>query len=232
MTTRANHRVLVVAAHPDDEVCGCGGTLAVHASRGDEVRVLVLGEGITSRQGEVNGEGALEALRAEGRVASKVLGVPRIDFSRFPDNRFDSVPLLEIVRDIESVGRDFQPTIVYSHHHGDVNVDHRRVADAVQAAFRPLPGTSVKQMLAFEVVSSTEWNFRHDGAFRPQRFVELTPMALQAKCDAMRAYVSELRPFPHPRSIQNLMNLAAIRGAQVGVPAAEAFALTFNRDVL
>ena len=220
-------RVLVAAAHPDDEILGCGGTIALHAAQGAAVHVLILGEGMTSRgHSRPAGlqAGDLEGLRRSAREAASVLGVQNTLFHDFPDNRFDTVPLLEIVKVIEKVVADVRPTTVYTHHPGDLNVDHGRTCAAVLAACRPLPGASVRCLYAFEVPSSTEWTGPVGDPFQPTLFVDIG-RTLDLKLRAMACYQTELRDWPHPRSLKAIEHLARWRGATAGREAAEAFAV-------
>jgi LmbE family N-acetylglucosaminyl deacetylase len=222
-------RLLVVAAHPDDETLGCGATIARHAANGDEVSVLVLGEGITSRA-RTRDEDALdrEALRNLRTVSERAIrqqGAARIHFEALPDNRFDTVPLLEIVKFVEEMLEISQPERVYTHHSGDLNVDHELTFRAVLTATRPMPGTSVRDLYTFEVPSSTDWAFqRFDPPFRPNVFVDVT-QTLQSKLEAMAIYEGEIRPFPHPRSTEALIANARRWGSVVGLAAVEAFEL-------
>lgn len=220
--------VLVVAAHPDDEVLGCGATLARHAAEGDDVRVLILAEGITSRDPSRDAHARaadIEALRAVARNAAAALGVRPPEFGGFPDNRMDSVPLIDVVKCIEQAVDAYRPAVVYTHHPGDLNVDHRAAAAAVLTACRPLPGQSVRAIYAYETPSSTEWApAALTEPFAPTRWISVAPY-LDAKFAALAAYESEMRPFPHARSIEAVRALAALRGAQCGHPAAEAFAV-------
>ena len=223
-------RVLVLAAHPDDEVLGCGGAIARHREEGDEVRVLIMGEGIAARAGISDAEVARqqEALRAHIARANAVLGTTGYSQLTLPDQRFDTMPLLDITHAVEEAIRSCNPTLIYTHHAGDVNLDHTTLARAVEAAVRPGAHASLAEVRAFEVPSSSEWNFTRE-RFAPQVFVSLTESQLKKKIDAMRAYESEMRPFPHPRSPEYLDALARVRGGQSGTPAAEAFAAVYRR---
>lgn len=222
---RAGSRVLTVAAHPDDEVLGCGGAMAAHVRRGDRVSILILGEGLTSRADTRAGadRAGLPDLQRDARAAARCLGVEDVTLLDFPDNRFDSVDLLDVVKAVEAVKVRVQPDIVYVHHWGDLNIDHRVTFDAVMAAFRPLPGEPPLDIHAYEVPSSTAWAGPGAQAqFGPTHFVEIAA-TLDAKIAAMESYVSERRSWPHPRAPEALRALAAYRGSQVGVSAAEAF---------
>jgi len=219
--------VLVVAAHPDDEVLGCGGTIARMSREGHAVCLAILGEGITSRYSDRDAAdaAAVEALHERSREASRILGVRNLSLHNLPDNRFDTVPLLDIVKIVEDLVARFRPEVVLTHHGDDLNVDHSIAFRAVLTATRPVQGTPVKEIHAFEVPSSTEWAFGqlHRG-FRPNVFVDVgTTLAL--KIQAMGVYESEVRPFPHPRSPEALQALARFRGSSSGCGAAEAFEL-------
>ncbi len=218
-------RVLVVVAHPDDEVLGCGGTMALLAHQGHEIYVLILGEGVTSRDEMRDPDrrvAEIAALRKAARQAAKILGVKEIFFEDFPDNRFDTVPLLELIKAVEQIKKRITPDMVFTHFEGDLNIDHRLTARAVMTATRPLPGEVVRRVYAFEVPSSTEWNFAT--AFRPNMYFEITPF-LERKIEALRCYEEELRAFPHPRSVEGIKHLARMRGTESGCKAAEAFGL-------
>jgi LmbE family N-acetylglucosaminyl deacetylase len=214
--------VLVVAAHPDDEALGCGGTLARLASRGANICVLLLGEGPTARSGgaEVKRGATTSAL-----AAATVLGIRDVRFAALPDNRFDSVPLLDLCQKIEAVGREIDPDLVLTHHAGDLNIDHGLAARAALTAFRPLPGSKNRCVLGFEILSSTEYNPPGLGpAFQPNLYVDITDH-LGAKQKALETYGSEMRPWPHPRSHEAVEHLARLRGSHCGCKAAEAFIL-------
>ncbi len=220
--------VFIVAAHPDDEVLGCGGSIARHADAGDHVQVLIVAEGATSRQqqrdrGQVDTE--LSDLARAAQKAGEILGARGVELLDLPDNRLDSIDRLDLVKLIEEKIERYQPQIVYTHHSGDLNIDHRRLHEAVVTACRPTPGHSVKRLLSFEVASSTEWQPPGSApAFQANWFVDISDQ-WERKRLALEAYASEMRPWPHARSIQALEHLAGWRGAQVGVEAAEAFCL-------
>lgn len=215
--------VLIVAAHPDDEVLGCGGTISRLTSEGAEVHVAILGEGGTNRPGDKSAY--VEQLRDQGRQAISILGATRIEFYSFPDNRFDSVPLLDVVQVVEGIVDDIRPDMILTHFLGDLNIDHNVTARAVLTATRPTGECPVADIYSFEVPSSTEWSFaRLGGAFKPTVFIDVAA-TLERKIRAMAAYESESRLFPHPRSPEALRMLAGTRGACVGLEAAEAFEL-------
>jgi len=220
--------ILVVAAHPDDEVLGCGGTIAKHADAGDAVSVVILAEGLTSRAAVRDREAfspGLSDLAASAERANRILGVSSLKLHDFPDNRLDSVNLLDVVKVVESAIESCRPSILYTHHSGDVNIDHRRIHEAVVAACRATPGQPVRNLLYFEVASSTEWQTPGSApAFTPHVFVNIES-TLERKLAALDSYGSELRQFPHPRSLAAVEALARWRGASSGFAAAEAFVL-------
>jgi LmbE family N-acetylglucosaminyl deacetylase len=216
--------VLCVAAHPDDEVLGCGGTLARHAAAGDVVHVCLVAEGLTSR-GNATGGAELAELAATARRADALLGVRETRLLGLPDNRLDELPRLEVIQCIERVIAEVGPDIVYTHAAADLNIDHQIVHEAVLTACRPVPGQRVKRILCFEVPSSTEWRGAGSAVpFQPNWFVDIGA-TVSAKLAALGEYAGEMRPWPHARSIEACEHLARWRGASVGVAAAEAFML-------
>ena len=220
--------VLVLAAHPDDEVLGCGGTIARLAAEGAAVHVAFFADGVSSRAagpGAPAQDAELAARRAAAQRACDVLGVASVTFGDLPDNRLDTIALLEVVKRVEALIARHHPDTVFTHHAGDLNVDHRRIHEATVVAARPQRGNPVKALLSFEVPSSTEWQLPGSGAaFTPNWFVDISAF-LPRKLEALQAYASELRSWPHPRSREAIEYLARWRGATVGVDAAEAFIL-------
>ncbi len=217
--------ILVVAAHPDDEILGVGGTIRKHIDNGDTVFALILGEGQTSRwtNRELADQKVVQELHKDSMKAANVIGFKEIFFESLPDNRFDSVTLLDVVKIVEGHVRELKPEIIYTHHSGDLNVDHRVTYQAVITATRPIGEYSVKEIYGFETVSSTEWNFGNKNeSFFPQKYVNVE-QTFECKCQAMKEYETELCEFPHPRSLKMLKSLAEVRGATVGVRLAEAF---------
>jgi LmbE family N-acetylglucosaminyl deacetylase len=213
--------ILVVAAHSDDETIGCGGTISRHVSEGNEVHLLFMTDGVGSRNGEncdVN-----ERL-VSAKKATKILGVNSMQNLSFPDNKMDSVPLLDVTQAIEKKVVEIQPDIIYTHHIGDLNIDHQVTHKAVITACRPQPNFCVKEIYAFEVLSSTEWHTQISEYFVPNVFVDITDF-LSIKMQAFKSYQSEIREVPHSRSEEHLELLAKHRGYCVGVKAAEAFML-------
>jgi N-acetylglucosamine malate deacetylase 1 len=222
-----SRRIAVIAAHPDDEVLGCGATMARYAAGGDEVHVLILAEGATSRSPQrdrSDSKTELAQLAACARRANEVLATTHLELLEFPDNRLDSVDLLDVVKAVESFLGKCRPQAVFTHWPFDLNVDHRLVSEAVQTACRPTPDSMLEQLLFFEVPSSTQWRVGAAKSFDPTYFVNVAA-TLDAKMRALAAYAGEMRPWPHARSLEAVDALARWRGASVGVQAAEAFVL-------
>lgn len=220
-------RVLVVAAHPDDEVLGCGATAARLALEGHEVHIAIMGEGITSRHAQraQAAPGQLASLHEQAQAAARKIGAKEVVLYNLPDNRLDSVPLLDLVKLLEELVEKLIPEIIYTHHPSDLNIDHGLVHRAVLTATRPIAGQSVREIYAFEVPSSTEWAFHSlEPRFRPNVFVDVAS-TLETKIVAMSCYETESRQFPHPRSPEALRAIAARWGSVAGCHAAEAFEL-------
>ena len=221
-----SHSILILAAHPDDEVLGCGGTIAKLADEGAIIHVAFLADGVFSRaDAQIKQQEELRIRRAAAQKACDILGVKSVSFGDFPDNRMDTVALLDITKALENLIAEYMPEVVFTHHAGDVNIDHRRMHEAAVTACRPQRGHPVKTLLCFEVPSSTEWQLPGSApVFAPNWFVDISD-TLDRKFAALDAYAAELRDWPHPRSRQGVEHLARWRGATVGVDAAEAFML-------
>ncbi len=196
-------KVLVIAAHADDETLGCGGTIARHVADGDEVHIMVL----------------CGDRKEQGRAAADVLGA-YFHHAEFPDQRFDSLDILDITKLIECIGRLILPDTVYTHWHGDLNRDHRITAEATLTAFRPLPASTVREIYGYEVLSSTEWG---GVPFQPNYYVNISGDPLNKKLTALKCYPSEMRDPPHARSMMAIEAKAFQRGSETGIMAAEAF---------
>jgi LmbE family N-acetylglucosaminyl deacetylase len=209
-------KILVIAAHNDDECLGLAGPLHKHVLSGDEVYCLILGEGAICR--ELDGGNLIK----QSQDAGKIIGFKEMFFKCLPDNKFDTVPLADICRMVEHYINKLCPDIVYTHHGGDLNIDHRITYQAVMTASRPGCST-VKEIYCFETPSSTEWAF--DGSFKPNVFVEVDEVELSRKFAALKCYETEIREFPHPRSIRGLRSRAEYWGQVAGVEYAEAFEL-------
>ena len=216
--------VAVIVAHPDDEVLGFGGTICRHAEAGDAVHVLFLATGLAARSpdGKVTPE-EIAGLRQEALSAGKILGVTSIEFADFPDNRMDTVALLDVVKRVDDFVEKTQATLIYTHHAGDLNIDHSICARAVLTACRPIPGARTRKIYAGEILSSSEYAIAQD-RFRPTTYIGIEPY-IGRKREALQSYTREVRYWPHPRSIKAVALLARLRGSECGAEAAEAFAL-------
>ena len=210
-------KILIIAAHPDDEILGVGGTILKHSINGDEVEAIILATGITSRIGESKDK--IEKLRVDSKKVCKLLKMKKVTHHNFPDNKMDSVPLLDVVKVIEDKISKFKPEKIFTHHYNDLNIDHRITYQATLTACRPINST-VNEIICFEIPSSTEWNYPQK--FNPNYFVNISKQ-LKMKIKAMETYKGEIRKFPHPRSSKYLKVLAEKWGAVSGNNAAEAF---------
>lgn len=219
---------LIIAAHPDDEVLGCGGSMAKWAKDGHDVNVLIMAEGVTARdkkRARGTRKKELSHLAQSALVASEILGVNSVVLLDYPDNRMDSVDLLDVVKTVEDYIEKLKPDEVVTHHACDLNIDHQITQQTVMTACRPLPSNFVKRILSFEVPSATEWQSPTvSSPFVPNCFEDISE-TLELKIKALKVYESEMREWPHSRSIKALEHLARWRGASVGVEAAEAFML-------
>jgi LmbE family N-acetylglucosaminyl deacetylase len=215
--------VLIIAAHPDDEVLGCGATIAKLAASGNQVFLAILGEGITSRYAarEQADKKLLLELRKIAERVRECLGAQKLFLFDYPDNRFDTVPLIEIIKAIEGLIKELEPHTVFTHHPSDLNIDHVITHRAVLTATRP-SGCPVKEIYAFEIPSSTEWSFGQFGSFQPDTFCNVEN-TIETKMRAMKLYETEWREFPHPRSPEALEAIAKRWGSVVGLKYVEAF---------
>ncbi len=222
---------LIIAAHPDDEVLGCGGSIAKWTANGDKVNILIAAEGITSRDNNRNigkRKNALSDLRSSSQKAAKILGANSVSIFDFPDNRMDSIDLLDVVKKIGHHIEKLRPQIIVTHHAGDLNIDHQIIHKAVITFCRPQPSFYVKKILTFEIPSSTEWQSpQNNTPFIPNWFEDIT-ITLDKKIKALNAYKSEMRNWPHSRSVESIKYLSKWRGASVGLEAAESFMLVRN----
>ena len=221
------NNVLVVAAHPDDEVLGCWGTMARLVQEGREVNIAILGEGATSRYQERDqaDQSKVEVLLDNSQQVADMIGARQVFNYGLPDNRFDTLPLLEVIKKIEKLVAQLEPAVIYTHHPADLNIDHSVVFRATLTATRPVIGFPVRDIYAFEIPSSTEWAFQsYERTFRPTVFVDISD-TIDVKIEAMQEYESESRHFPHPRSPEALRAISRRWGSVVGVEYAEAFEL-------
>lgn len=214
---KENKKILVVVAHPDDEVLGVGGTLCAHRDRGDSISILILANGEDSRGPVSDPEKRFDQARG---VAEKLKA--KLFLENFPDNKFDTVSLLSLAQVIEKVAAEVGPDVVYTHHIDDLNIDHRLVCQAVLTACRPQPGFSVSEILSFEILSCTEWQIKDHRIFKPNYYIDISKH-IEEKKSLMSFYADELRDYPHPRSLIGIEVLAKYRGLEVGLGAAEAF---------
>lgn len=220
-------RILIIAAHPDDEVLGMGGAIAKYVSKGAEVAVLIVTDGSTSQyRDDPKLQEIIRTKRAETSNCAAVLGVSHVFYGELPDMKLDVTPHIEINRVIENAITDFQPSIVFTHFSGDVNKDHRRVYESTLVACRPVSEQCVRRLFLYSVPSSTEWNVQTaSSAFLPNWYEDISGEFAEKKYKAMECYRTELREYPHPRSIQYLRIADAAEGNRVGLLAAESFIL-------
>lgn len=227
MYDMGNERVLVIAAHPDDEVLGLGGTIAKYVKAGAEVAVLIVTDG-SSAQYRDNGrlKEIIAVKKRETSNCAEVLGVKHIFYGELPDMKLDVTPHIEINRVIENVINDFRPTVAFTHFIGDVNKDHRCVYESTLVACRPTSEQCIKRLFLYSVPSSTEWNVQNTtNVFLPNWYEDISGEFAEKKYRAMECYKTELRNYPHPRSIQYLRTADIAEGNRVGLLAAESFIL-------
>jgi len=216
-------KILIVAAHPDDEVLGCFGTVARLIKKGYEAYTLILGKGKTSRDEErivEDRKDDIELLNSEIEDANATIGIKKVFVESFPDNRFDSVDLLDIIKVISKVKEEVQPDIIFTHYANDLNVDHQKTYEAVITATRPMEDECVKEIYSFEILSSTEWNYPL--SFSPDTYFDISE-TMDLKIEAMNKYSSELCEYPHPRSLEGIELNAKYQGMRVGKKYVEAF---------
>ena len=220
-----NKKVLIVAAHPDDEILGCGATVARLIKEGWQAYSLILGEGVTARdetRKPALRKKDIDRLKACARQANKAIGVKEVFMYDFPDNRFDAVALLDIIKTVEKIKNRIKPFAVYTHHPCDLNIDHQVTYEAVLTACRPVKGETVKKIYSFEIPSSTEWNYPY--GFSPNMFVDVAK-TMERKIKALRCYKSEMRKAPHPRSLERIKTIGRRWVSVSGLDYAEAFEL-------
>jgi len=213
--------ILVISAHSDDEALGCGGTISRYAKSGDKVHLIFMTNGVGSRNAKIE---EVECRKRASQESADILGVSSIQQFDFPDNKMDTAALLDVVQAIEEVIDKLRPEIIYTHHIGDLNVDHQVTHKAVITACRPQPDFFVKEVYAFEVLSSTEWSAPGVKPFSPNVYIDITDY-IDIKKQVLEVYSKEMRQPPHSRSIDNAIRLNALRGNSVGVDYAEAFEL-------
>jgi len=221
-------KILVVAAHPDDEVLGCGGTILKYTKKGHIVHTLFISDGESSRKSKDITK-LVEKRKKAALKASKLLGVKKVIFCDYADNKLDKVPLLSIVKILEKYIKKFNPKIIFTHHFNDLNIDHRIVSKAVTTACRPNINNSVELILFFEVLSSTEWQISDNKKIFAPNWYENISKEMLKKIKAIKFYKKEMRKYPHPRSIKSIKSLSQFRGVSSGYNYAEAFVLGRKR---
>lgn len=215
-----NKKILIVAAHPDDEILGCGGTI-IKYKKFSEIEVMFMTDGVSSRK--KNKSKALKR-KEESLKLFKFLELKKPTFLNFPDNKMDSIPMLKIVKQIEKKIKKFKPNVIITHFSNCLNIDHKKTFEAVMTASRPLKNTNIKTILSFEILSSTEWSQNYEDNFNPNFFVDISDL-ITKKINALKFYKSELKKFPHSRSLKGVKSLAKFRGISCGCKNAEAFYL-------
>lgn len=225
-----NKNILIVVAHPDDELLGLGATMnKLIFEYGVKTHVVILGEGLTSRSDSRDlkkWEDDLLIHKGNIKNAQKAIGYHSVSIYDFPDNRFDTVALLDIIKAIEKEKAAFKPDVIFTHHGGDLNIDHQKTFEAVMTACRPMADEKVKAIFTFETASGTEWKSNTDPLhFLPNFFVSVTEENLEAKIKGINCYKFECRKFPHPRSAEALRIQSKRWGLTVGVDFAEVFSL-------
>ncbi len=216
-------KILIIVAHPDDEILGCGGTIARLNKEGYESYSIILGEGITSRDNtrdRAKNKSKIINLKEQANRTNELLGIKKVFFFDLPDNRFDTVPFLDIVKVIERIKNNVKPEIIFTHYEKDINIDHQITYRAVITATRPLEKETVKEIYSFEIPSSTEWSYPL--SFSPNVFYDISE-TIDIKLRALEEYKTELREYPHPRSLEGVKLIAKNWGMKVGLECAEAF---------
>ncbi|WP_338450814.1 PIG-L deacetylase family protein [Niallia oryzisoli] len=209
-----NKNVLVIAAHPDDEILGCGGTIKKLINQGYEVTTVIAAKGRKEEE---------QHIKQCILKSNENLGIKNIVFWEYPNLLLEKVPLVEINKKIEDLLIKNEPSMIFTHHYGDINRDHQILFQAVLTAARPLPGKRPVEILCFETVSSSDWSqHTNDKEFKPNYFVDISD-TIDEKIESLKAYDVEMRPFPHPRSYDGVKYLARVRGMTVGVEYAESF---------
>jgi LmbE family N-acetylglucosaminyl deacetylase len=219
------NNILVVVAHPDDEALGCGGTIAKHILKGDTVNLIVLSNGEDSRVNKKNLQNKIKLRNYALQNSSKILGINKIFKFDFPDNKFDTIPLLDLIQTIEPLIKKIKPDIIYTHYINDLNIDHQIVALSINTICRPsFIKKMPKKIYSFEILTSTELNYTNLNQFNPNYFVDITK-TFKLKIKAIKQYKSEIMNFPNGRSIKGVEVLSNYRGLSCGFKNAEAFVL-------
>ena len=213
--------ILVIAAHPDDEVLGCGGAIIKHAKEGDKVCICILTDGTKTRYPK----SMAKQLKKEALKCAKMLGISKVIFKSLPNQLLDTVAITDVIKTIEKVIDETKPDIVYTHAKNDLNRDHRLVYEATLVATRPIPGNKIKKVLSYFVPSSSEHNdTEQENQFIPNVFLNIKN-EIDIKIKAVSCYRTEIRPYPHPRSPEAMRVYAKYWGIRVGIEYAEPFRL-------
>lgn len=222
-------RILVIAAHPDDEVLGVGGTISKLSNQGHEIYTHIITDGSSTQyKGDLEKQ---EKKKREAEAANKILGIKKVFFGELPDMKLDTIPHIKINQEIEKIINKINPEVVFTHHYGDVNKDHKLIFESTLVACRPTPNKNVKKLYTYETLSSTEWgNSNSNDIFIPNMYVQLEEKNIEQKCSAMQEYKTELRDYPHPRSVEAILNNSKQRGNEIGYYYAESFRLIRGID--
>ena len=219
--------ILIIAAHPDDEILGCGGLISKYVREGHSVYVHIVTDG-SSSQYEGNNEIAKQK-ENEITEVMKMIGVKEFFRGNLPDMKLDSISHIEVNKELGRIIDKVLPDIVFTHHKGDVNKDHKIIYESTLVMARPLLGNTIKELYSYETLSSSEWGELEE-LFTPNTYIELNKNDIENKCKAMKLYKTEIREYPHPRSIEAIKNLSKYRGNQIEVKYAEAFKLIRKVD--
>lgn len=212
------NKILVICAHPDDESLGLGGTLCSHVKKGDKINLLIFTDGESARG---KSKSKIKIRQNQAKKAGKELGIKKIKFLNYKDQQLDIIPVKDLSKKIEDEIKEFSPNIIYTHYWEDVNQDHRRIYEATLIACRPVPKSSIKEILCYETPSSTEWGNPLKNN-QPNVFVNIEKF-INKKIKAVENYSDEIKPFPHPRSKKSIINRAMFWGSTVGINYAEVF---------
>ena len=219
-----NNKILIVAAHPDDEIIGCGGTIIKFKEK-TQINVLFMSDGVSSRSNKKKiTKKNINIRRRECLDLFKKLKLTKPVFLNFPDNQMDKIPLLKIVKKIEKYINKFKPNTIFTHFENCLNIDHRVTFNAVITACRPINNSSVKEILSFEIPSSTDWSLFNRKHFQPNYYIDISK-EIKKKLESLKYYKSELKKYPHSRSLQSIKSLARVRGVSCGKKFAEGFYL-------
>ncbi len=217
-------QILIIAPHNDDDILGCGGIMAKHQNKGVDIYVVIVTNGHLGAP-ELFKKGGTEKVRKEALEAHRYLGIKKTFFLDFPAPRLDTIPSYKLSIEIEKIIRDNIITDLFIPHRGDIHKDHRITFEAALVAARPINNNPVKRIYAYETLSETEWAAPFgDDAFIPTVFEDISSF-IEIKKNAFKFFTTQIKKFPHPRSLESIENLSKIRGATVGFKNAEAFML-------